>query len=210
MVRVVVVSPLPAVRAGLRAMIGAADDCEVVGVLDHLDAAVGPAGPAPDVVVLDADADFDPADVAASDRAVGGLGLVILGPVAGDERLVRELSGRAWGYVPRFASGDALIAAVRAVANGLLAIDPGLGSHLLAAGIAAGAPPAGDVEELTAREREVLELVALGLANKGIASRLNISEHTVKFHVAAILAKLGAGSRTEAVHIAARRGLVSL
>ena len=56
-------------------------------------------------------------------------------------------------------------------------------------------------EELTAREREVLQLVALGLPNKTIAGRLGISEHTVKFHVAAILAKLGAGSRTEAVHL---------
>ena len=54
----------------------------------------------------------------------------------------------------------------------------------------------------------MLQLVALGLANKMIAARLDISEHTVKFHVAAILAKLGAASRTEAVHLAARRGLV--
>jgi DNA-binding NarL/FixJ family response regulator len=65
-------------------------------------------------------------------------------------------------------------------------------------------------EELTAREQEVLALVARGLPNKTIAAELGISEHTAKFHVAAILAKLGATSRTEAAHIGARRGLVAL
>ncbi len=68
----------------------------------------------------------------------------------------------------------------------------------------------GPVEDLTAREREVLQLVALGLANKAIARDLAISEHTVKFHVTALLSKLGAGSRTEAAHQGTRLGLVSL
>ena len=71
------------------------------------------------------------------------------------------------------------------------------------------APDAGE-SDLTHREREVLGLVAEGLANKAIARRLTISEHTVKFHVAAILTKLGAGSRTEAVRFGAQRGLVAL
>ena len=66
------------------------------------------------------------------------------------------------------------------------------------------------LEPLTPREQEVLRLLALGLANKEIASRMNISEHTVKFHVAAILGKLGAASRTEAVAIGIRHGLVLL
>ena len=59
-------------------------------------------------------------------------------------------------------------------------------------------------------EREVLQQMAQGLANKQIAARLNISQHTVKFHVASILAKMGAVSRTEAVTLGARRGLISL
>ena len=66
------------------------------------------------------------------------------------------------------------------------------------------------VEALTARERQVLGMLALGLANKEIASRLSLSEHTVKFHVAAILGKLGAASRTEAVAIGIRQGLILL
>ncbi len=65
-------------------------------------------------------------------------------------------------------------------------------------------------EPLTHRERDVLEWLALGLSNRAIAERLGISEHTVKFHVAAILTKLGAGSRTEAVTIATRRGLLAV
>jgi DNA-binding CsgD family transcriptional regulator len=70
-----------------------------------------------------------------------------------------------------------------------------------------GEPPA---EPLTAREAEVLGLLSQGLPNKQIALRLQISEHTVKFHIAAIFAKLGAASRTEAVSIGARQGLITL
>lgn len=66
------------------------------------------------------------------------------------------------------------------------------------------------VETLTAREAEVLDLLAQGLSNKAIATRLSISEHTVKFHLAAICAKLGAENRTDAVRLAVRRGLVVL
>ena len=65
-------------------------------------------------------------------------------------------------------------------------------------------------EPLTRREREVLQMLAAGLANKEIAARLNISDHTAKFHVAAILGKLGAATRTEAVALGIRRGLVLL
>ena len=65
-------------------------------------------------------------------------------------------------------------------------------------------------EALTAREREVLELVAEGLPNKAIAARLDISDQTVKFHVASIAGKLGASNRTEAVRIATRRGLITI
>ena len=65
-------------------------------------------------------------------------------------------------------------------------------------------------EHLTARETAVLRLMALGLGNKEIASRLDISEHTAKFHVSSILAKLGAASRTEAVTIGMTRGLVAI
>ena len=66
------------------------------------------------------------------------------------------------------------------------------------------------LEPLTAREQDVLHLLAEGLPNKAIATRLGISDQTVKFHVASITGKLGAANRTEAVHIAARRGLITI
>ena len=209
MLRVFVVSALPAVRAGLRALVGAAEDCQVVGEADHL-----PAGALTldgvDVVVVDAMAGPVPDEADPVDELGSGPRLVILGPVRADERLPAMLAGRPWGYLPREAGGEQLVATVRAVAAGLVAIDPALGGQLLASAALSSEGPSTAGEELTEREREVLQLVALGLANKTIAARLGISEHTVKFHVAAILSKLGAGSRTEAVHLGARRGLVAL
>src|ERR1700674_681358 len=81
-------------------------------------------------------------------------------------------------------------------------------------GLPAGSAPTRALDELaeslTRRELEVLQMLAAGLSNKEIAARLSISEHTVKFHVASILGKLGAGSRTEAVSLGIRRGLVLL
>jgi DNA-binding NarL/FixJ family response regulator len=68
----------------------------------------------------------------------------------------------------------------------------------------------GPIDALTTREREVLELVAQGLPNKAIASRLGISDHTVKFHLSSIFSKLGASSRTEAVRRGVRAGLITL
>jgi DNA-binding NarL/FixJ family response regulator len=208
MVRVLVVSPLPAVRAGLRALLGTTEGIEVVGEAERLEALGGLAGVAADVVVVDGEP-----EVEAGDGAAGALGpgVLILGPVPHEERLAAALTGRGWGYLPRSASADLLVAAIRAIASGLVVVDPDLGGGLLArARRGEPAELAESVEELTTREGEVLQLVALGLPNKTIAARLSISEHTVKFHVAAILAKLGAGSRTEAVHIGARRGLVVL
>jgi DNA-binding NarL/FixJ family response regulator len=216
MVDVYVVSPLPAVRAGLRAIVGEAADLVVAGEAASLEALARDAtgGPAPpDVVVLDA-AGQSGADLVWP--ASEGLrpAMVVLGPVAEEERLVADLAGRGWAYLARDTAGEQLLAAVRAAASGLVTLDAALATQLLtrsSAG-AGGALPAPDAAEsdLTHREREVLSLVAEGLANKAIARRLTISEHTVKFHVAAILTKLGAGSRTEAVRFGAQRGLVAL
>jgi len=98
-----------------------------------------------------------------------------------------------------------LIAALRAVASGLLVSDPNLAAQVPAEGT--GLTPGGP---LSPREQEVLQLVAAGLPNKAIARELGISDHTVKFHVSSLLTKLEAGSRTEAVTIATRRGLLFL
>jgi DNA-binding NarL/FixJ family response regulator len=228
MVRVLVVSPLPAVRAGLRALLQAADDVRVVGEAAALatrveqapEAAADAVGAADvvDVVLVDLQPGLDVSDqleLSAPDQddpgADPGPGLVLLGSAVADARLAAGLAGRAWGYLPRDAAGEQIVSAVRAVGAGLIALEPAMGAALLSRGGGARPTPSTeDGDELTTREREVLQLVAEGLANKHIARRLGISEHTVKFHVAAVLTKLGAGSRTEAAHLGARRGLVAL
>jgi len=99
--------------------------------------------------------------------------------------------------------------AVRSADAGLVLLDLPLAATSLALrSLAAGT--AESMEPLTARELQVLQLVAQGLPNKGIARRLGISENTAKFHVASLCGKLGASSRTEAVTLAARRGLILL
>lgn len=115
------------------------------------------------------------------------------------------LGAGARAVVSRTASADTLSAAIVAATNGLVIVDPDL------AGIAARTPePEGLYDELTPREREVLRLLADGLSNKEIAARLAISEHTVKFHVNAVLGKLDSDTRTEAVVRGARLGLLIL
>ncbi len=106
------------------------------------------------------------------------------------------------------ASAAEILAAIEAAAAGLAAIDP---ADLEALVIAASPQPVADAATpLTARELEVLRMLAEGAANKTVAYKLGISEHTVKFHVAQILAKLHAGTRTEAVTVGIRKGLILL
>src|SRR6267142_1250320 len=114
-------------------------------------------------------------------------------------------AARTEAALPVGATADELAAAIRAVQAGLLALHPEalMPSRVGAAAVAEGAP-------LTAREREIVELMAEGASNRIIALRLAISRHTVKFHVASILVKLGAKSRTGAVAVALRRGLLAV
>ena len=104
------------------------------------------------------------------------------------------------------ASADEIAAAVTATRAGLLVLHPGALSGASAS--ATLARP--DASTLTTREMEILEMMAEGMRNRAIAGRLKISRHTVKFHVASILTKLAARSRTEAVTLGVRRGLISL
>ena len=101
-------------------------------------------------------------------------------------------------------------AAVAAVARGLVVLPRALSERLLQGPAVFGGAVEELAESLTAREREVLELLGRGLSNKMIARALQISEHTVKFHVSSIYTKLGASSRAEAVSLGARHGLISL
>lgn len=117
---------------------------------------------------------------------------------------------RGWGVVVPDATPETLQAATVAVAQGLVVLPPALAAST--ARLARVDVPVADAlpqESLTAREQEVLVLLSQGLANKQIARALQISEHTVKFHISSLYAKLGVASRTEAVSQGVRRGLVS-
>jgi DNA-binding NarL/FixJ family response regulator len=205
--RVFLISPSPAVRAGLRALLGA-EDIAVVGEAVRLEPeSPPPDSAAADVLLIDAGG-LEAADLAGLEGGGAPPAVVLLGPLVGEDRLPAQLAGRAWAYLPRDASGQQLAAAVRAANSGLVAVDVTSAPAVFAR--TSGSIATAAIEELTVREREVLQLVAEGLPNKTIARRLGISDHTVKFHVAALLTKLGAGSRTEAVHLGARRGLITL
>lgn len=135
------------------------------------------------------------------------LGAPVLALVADETAGEQALAAGARGLLYRDVEPSPLLAALHAVARGLTVFEPSL-SPVRALPRPASASPGPDA--LTPREREVLALLAEGLSNKAIADRLAISEHTAKFHVNAVLAKLGVQRRTEAVVRAARLGLVTL
>ena len=159
-----------------------------------------------DVVVTTAD------DLAALASLPLSTGVVVIG--GAPEAIAAALPGRgrAWGIVPEAAGPGALGAAIRAVAAGLRVVPASSPSpaRLRSDTIA---EPEDDVlfeEALTPREHEVLELAALGLSNHAIAARLDISDHTVKFHLASVYGKLGVRSRTAAVRRGLSRGLITI
>ena len=135
---------------------------------------------------------------------------VVLVEEARPGELGQALRAQVRSVLPRETRTERIAAALNAAALGLVTLLP---DEIDAVAEVNGpsAPEVGELADaLTAREREVLQMLAAGLANKEIAARLNISDHTAKFHVAAILGKFGASTRTEAVTIGIRRGLILL
>jgi two-component system nitrate/nitrite response regulator NarL len=207
--RVLIVADDPLVRAGLDGLVGGEAGFVVAGraaSTDDLLAAVETYRP--DVVLCDLGWNPAPALEALGEAASATTPFVFLLP---DEAYAREAwTAGARGLLLRDVARARLAAGLAAAAQGLSVMDPAFLAALAPAPIEdeAGGPRL--AEDLTARELEVLHLMAEGLPNKTIAYRLGISEHTVKFHVNAILGKLGAGSRTEAVVRATRLGLILL
>jgi two-component system, NarL family, response regulator YdfI len=162
----------------------------------------------PDVVLLDLERDrVETALVGLREPTRAGFVVLVEDPrrALGTETLGR---GLVRAVLPRDAASGEILAAIEAVAAGLIALHPdALGALPGRAPLPVRAEPA-PAQPLTTREIEVLGMLAEGLGNKTIAARLGISTHTAKFHVASIMTKLGAGSRTEAVTIGMRRGLV--
>lgn len=202
--RVLLVGADPLARAGVAALLEGEPEVALAGAGATDEAPALLRALSPEVLC------WDPAGEAG---AAGGLVacagavpvLALLG--AGDEPGALLRAG-VRALLVRHTTPGALAAGLLATARGLSVLEPGLAASWLRA---PPAPPgAGGPDALTPREREVLALLAEGLGNKAIAARLDVSDHTAKFHVNAILAKLGAATRAEAIVLAARRGLVAL
>jgi two-component system, NarL family, response regulator YdfI len=142
-------------------------------------------------------------------RALRQMKVVLLTDLASPVSVNQAIRAGVRGILPAELAAEQLVIALEAVARGLVVLHPN-GLETPRAADHSGNGIMEIVEPLTAREREVLQMLSEGLGNKEIATRLKISEHTVKFHVASILGKLGAASRTEAVSLALRRGLILL
>jgi two-component system, NarL family, nitrate/nitrite response regulator NarL len=200
-VRVAVIAAYPTSRAGLRALLESSDGFRVVADLplhSPLDGDV-------DVFVVEVE---DPAALVFDAAEVPGVPAVYLWPPA--TPVPGAFSGTPSAHLLKDATAAEIAAAINSVVLGLSVFDPAI--LAASAGAGRGVSPTGtdDLDGLTERERQVLELLADGMTNKAIALRLGISDHTVKFHVGAILSKLGAESRTEAVTLAHRGGFLPL
>lgn len=198
--RVLVVAGYPALRAGLLALL-ASDDRIAATAADSTELGDDP-GETPAAIVADYTAG-EPEAIAALAELYPGSALVMIGADPATDG--PGLAGAPVAYLPGDVDAPSLAAAVHAASAGLIVLDPTVAG---ATGVHTHAPASGEAETLTAREHEVLLLVAEGLPNKAIARELGISEHTAKFHVGSLLGKLGAGSRTEAVMLATRRGIL--
>jgi two-component system, NarL family, nitrate/nitrite response regulator NarL len=195
--RVLLVADDPLARAGLAARLAGRSDVAVAGEADPAFAAAEASALAPAAVVWDLGA--------GSGGGPGAHGTSPLVALAADDAGAAEaLRAGARAVLFRGAPADAIAAAIVAAARGLAVLDARLADGWVRT------PEERPAGGLTARETEVLGLVAEGLSNKAVAARLGISEHTAKFHVNAILAKLGAESRAAAIVKAARLGLVAL
>lgn len=201
---VAIVAPYPSVRAGLRAMLE-----QISGVTVVAESAGDELDPLhePDAIIIDVDAE-QPAIVEQLGELFPGVPHLLLLDDPEDFDRVSNHSRLRLAALLKSAEAAQIGAALLGLAHGLVVIDPSIGMRMTHGSQRQAIEPV--VDSLTPREREVLELLALGLPNKTIAMELGISEHTAKFHVGTIMSKLGAASRTEAVALAARRGLLVL
>ena len=228
MIRVLLADDQALIRAGFRVLLEAADDIEVVGEAVNGDQAVELAkAERPDVILMDirmpgTDGLTATSQIAAAD-ALSGVKVVILTTFETDEYVYQALRAGASGFLVKDAEPEELIRAVRVVHRGEALLSPSVTRRLIAslasrkppaAATAAGrdqgnrARPGSALDRVTGREREVLALVAQGLSNDEIATRLYLSPLTTKTHVSHIMTKLGARDRAQLVVIAYESGLV--
>ena len=217
MIRTLVAAASPVVRAGLEALLTRSASVAVVGVTSGESLADDIETHEPQVVLFAVDARDGSAPgiaarIALSPDAVSRApALVVLADAPNAFWAAEAVRAGARGVLPSDATPDEIIAALEAASVGLVTLPADLATELASGARAPATKNATTATQpLTPREVEVLGMLAEGLANKNIASRLRISEHTVKTHVASILTKLDAFSRAEAVAIGARQGLILL
>lgn len=209
-IEILILAPTLALRTGLQALLEAEEDIDVlaaVGVLADI-----PHTTSLDVLVAVPEALSSESLAAYLDEQDTPPAVLLLSNRGEDAEIFQGKTLRAWGMLPLDANEDELYIAVSVLAQGLNVGAPVLFQPLLS-GLRTGAasvPQEQFVKELTPREMEVLTLLADGFANKQIALQLEISEHTVKFHVSSIYTKMGVTNRAEAVRTAARAGLIVL
>jgi DNA-binding NarL/FixJ family response regulator len=196
MIRVLIVDDHAVVRRGLEQLLGTAGDIEVLeSASDGIEAVERAVKVRPDVVLMDLS--MPELDGIEATRqvvaAVEGVHVVVLTSFADQRRVFDAIEAGASGYVLKDASPDELLAAVRAAHAGDAPFDPKAARILLEA--QRGRQP---TKKLSAREAEVLGLLAAGMANKEIARRLGIAERTVKAHLTAVFQELGVTDRTQA------------
>jgi len=212
-IRILVADDHPVVRNGLVGMLSTQADFEVVGEASNGKEVIAQvAALRPDVVLLDLEMpEMDGVEALRrlhdSDMAAQ---VIVFTAFDTDERIVAAIQAGARGYLLKGEARDEIFKAIRVVSQGGSLLQPVVASKLLKHMSGDRAHRQAEYETLTEREMEVLELLAQGKTNKEIAAVLIISERTVKFYVSAILGKLNAGNRTEAVTIAAQRGLIKL
>jgi DNA-binding NarL/FixJ family response regulator len=223
-VRVLIVANDPLVRTGLATLLADASECLVVGQMaGDRDVLAALAVYRPDVVLWDLGWDPAPSPLAPQPQTLPGqagpgtpldslgdlqeAGTPVVVLVSHTTQMATHWTAGARGLLLREAPLEMLVASLQAVVQGLVVLDVALATALLPTRVLEQMPL---VDPLTRREVDVLRLVAEGLPNKAIADRLHISEHTVKFHLNALMGKLGAQSRTEAVVRATRLGLLLL
>jgi two-component system, NarL family, nitrate/nitrite response regulator NarL len=195
-------------RTGLATLLSEATGCESVGQsADSAQLAEDIDRTDPDLIVVDLG--WNPEAAKLENALAVDLPVIALVPSEDDAQAMNAalMPAGEYGLLLRDSDPEQLSAAIGSVANGLVVIDPALVTAIMQQ-----PPPQADplLDPLTPRENEVLQLLARGLTNKAIAQRLEISEHTVKFHVNAVMGKLQAQSRTDAVIRATRLGLVLL
>lgn len=207
LIRVLVAANSIVVQTGLATLLSASPGLNVVGTSSLSALSEWAESLRPDVVLLEWDASDD-------DRVLlpPALAPAIVMLVDDWQRgaLADLLRAGVRGVLPSDATASEIVRAVEAVSVGLTVLHPEGVESLLPPLAATARPVAEPGQALTTREVEVLTMLAEGLGNKTIARRLGISEHTVKFHIGSIFSKLKASSRTEAVILGARQGLILL